>query len=179
MEKRKPLDEEIENFRKLDQQRISIEEKLDELLHLLETSKLDSDSVIKLKDKFNQAVTTIELTRESLKKFERLDNSTASRLELADNLEMLLSQYQLDSKVSKKIVFTDRLLKASVLIISLILITLGFAMIIMPAPPYFEMFTIFWFSLDDGITLMDLIALLIVFAGVYLFISSIIKRKQL
>lgn len=179
MEKRKPLDEEIENFRKLDQQRISIDEKLDELLHLLETSKLDSDSVNKVKEKFNRELSTIELTKDNLREFERLDDSTASRLELADNLEILLSQYQLDSKVSKKIVFTDKLLKVSVLIISLILITLGFAMIIMPAPPYFEMFTIFWFSLEDGITLMDLIALLIVFAGVYLFISSIIKRKQL
>jgi hypothetical protein len=73
----------------------------------------------------------------------------------------------------------DTLKKLSVLIISVILITLGFAMIIMPAPPYFEMFTIFYFNPNDGVTLMDLIALLIVFTGVYLCITSIVKFKSL
>ena len=121
----------------------------------------------------------MEISSESLKEFEKLDDMNASPLELADNLEILLSQYQLDSKVSRKMVFVKRMVKASILIIGIILITLGFAMIIMPAPPYFEMFTIFWFSIDDGVTLMDLIALLIVFTGVYLFLSSIIKISKL
>jgi hypothetical protein len=47
----------------------------------------------------------------------------------------------------------------------------------MPAPPYFEMFTIFYFNQNDGVTLMDLIALLIVFTGVYLFLSSVLKKQ--
>lgn len=175
MEKRKSVDEEIENFQKLDQEKISIDKKLDELLDLLETSSLDSESVSKIKSKFNLAVERVEFSSDSLKEFEQLDDLNASRFELADNLENLLSQYQLDSKVSKKIVFTDKLSKIAVMIISLILIILGFGMIIMPAPPYFEMFTIFWFSTDDGVTLMDVIALLIVFSGVYLFITSIKK----
>lgn len=177
MEKRKSLDKEVESFQNLDQQRISIEEKLDELLDLLHSSELDSDSMMKLKDRFNDTVARIELTRENLKEFERLDNMATSRLELADSLELLLSQYKLDSKVSKKIVFTERLLRTSIFLVSLVLITMGFAMIIMPAPPYFEMFTIFWFSIDDGVTLMDLIALLIILVGVYLFITSTIKKK--
>lgn len=163
----------------LDQAKISIEEKLDELLDLLETSNLDSEAVNKIKTKFNLAVTRVEFSSKSLKEFEQLDDLSASRLELAENLEHLLSQYQLDSKVSKKIVIMDKLVKVSVIIIALILITLGFGMIIMPAPPYFEMFTIFWFSLDDGVTLMDLIALLIVFSGVYLFITSLMKINKL
>jgi hypothetical protein len=175
LEKRKSVDEEIENFQKLDQEKISIDKKLDELLDLLETSSLDSESVSKIKSKFNLAVERVEFSSDSLKEFEQLDDLNASRFELADNLENLLSQYQLDSKVSKKIVFTDKLSKIAVMIISLILIILGFGMIIMPAPPYFEMFTIFWFSTDDGVTLMDVIALLIVFSGVYLFITSIKK----
>lgn len=178
LEKRKSLDEEIEDFRKLDQEKISIDEKLDELLDLLESSSLDSEAVNKLKVKFNLAVARVEISSKSLKEFEQLDDSNVSRLELADNLEILLSQYQLDSKVSKKIVFMDKLVKGSVLVIALILIALGFGMIIMPAPPYFEMFTIFYFTSDDGVTLMDLIALLIVFSGVYLFITSISKINK-
>ena len=179
MEKRKSIDEEIENFQSLDRARISVDKKLDELIDLLQTSKLDSDSVNKIKVRFNLEIKKVEFSTESLKEFEQLDHSAASRLELADNLESLLSQYQLDSKVSRKILIMDKLLKSSVLIIGVILITLGFSMIIMPAPPYFEMFTVFWFSIDDGVTLMDLIALLIVFSGVYLFIASLLKINKL
>lgn len=178
MEKREKLDNQIDNLQKLNSSDLSVEAKLDELITLLENSNLDSESVNQLKSRFNTAVDNASFSAKSLKDFEKLDNSTASRLELADNLEVLLSQYQLDSKVSKKILLTERLLKATKLIIGIILITLGFSMIIMPAPPYFEMFTIFYFSLDDGVTLMDLISLLIVFTGVYLFISSIIKVKH-
>lgn len=179
MEKRKSIDEEIENFQQLDKAKLSIDKKLDELLDLLETSNLDSDAVNTIKAKFNLAVTRVEFSQESLKEFEQLDDLDVSRFELADNLESLLSQYQLDSKVSKRIVFVNKLVKVSVLIIGIILITLGFGMIIMPAPPYFEMFTIFWFTRDDGVTLMDLIALLIAFSGVYLFITSMIKINKL
>lgn len=178
LEKRKSVDQEIKNFQKLDQEKISIDEKLDELLGLLQSSHLDSESVNKIKEKFNLVVNRVELSADSLKEFKQLDDSAASRLELADNLEMLLSQYQLDNKVSKKIVLMDRLIKGSVIIIGLVLIILGFGMIIMPAPPYFEMFTIFWFTRDDGVTLMDLIALLIVFTGIYLFLTSIIKINR-
>ena len=179
MEKQKSIDEEIEGFRQLDQAKISIDQKLDELLELLETSKLDSTAVTQIKTKFNQAVNRVEFSLENLKEFEQLDNTNASRFELADNLELLLSQYEVDSKVTKKLMLIDTLKKVSVTIISLILITLGFAMIIMPAPPYFEMFTIFHFTTDDGVTLMDLIALLIVFTGVYLFITSLVRFKSL
>ncbi len=179
MEKQKSIDEEIEEFRQLDKAKISIDQKLDELLELLESSKLDSAAVTQIKSKFNQAVNRVEFSSESLKEFEQLDNANASRFELADNLELLLSQYQVDNKVTKKIMLMDTLRKVSVLIISIILVTLGFGMIIMPAPPYFEMFTIFYFNPNDGVTLMDLIALLIVFTGVYLCITSIVKFKRL
>jgi hypothetical protein len=179
LEKRKSFEEEIESFKKLDQEKLSIDQKLDELLEMLQTSSLDSTSVNQLKIRFNQAVSRVELSRENLKEFEQLDDENISRLEMADNLEILLSQYQVDTKVSRKILIMDKLLKGSILVIGLILITLGFSMIIMPAPPYFEMFTIFHFTRDDGVTLMDLIALLIAFTGVYLFIASMIKINQL
>ncbi len=179
LKKRKSIDEEIDKFRLLDQAKISIDQKLDELLELLESSNLDSAAVTQIKSKFNQAVNRVEFSSESLKEFEQLDNADASRFELADNLELLLSQYEVDSKVTKKFMLVDTLKKVSVIIISLLLITLGFGMIIMPAPPYFEMFTIFYFNPNDGVTLMDLIALLIVFTGVYLFITSLVKFKRL
>jgi hypothetical protein len=80
-----------------------------------------------------------------------------------------------DSKMSKKYLRGERISKFFLVLISLVLIMLGFAMIIMPAPPYFEMFTIFYFNPQDGVTLMDVISLLIILTGVYLLVKSIYK----
>jgi hypothetical protein len=53
------------------------------------------------------------------------------------------------------------------------MIIMGFGMIIIPAPPFFEMFTIYYFNQNDGITVMDLISLLIILAGIYFLIRGI------
>jgi uncharacterized membrane protein YozB (DUF420 family) len=62
-------------------------------------------------------------------------------------------------------------------VIGIVMIALGFAMIVMPAPPYFEMFTIYYFNQDDGITIMDVISLLIILAGVYLLVRSLNRKN--
>lgn len=154
-----------------------IEEKMDELLVLMENSDLDSSSFTRLQEKFNSAVEKKKSFSDKLKEFEGLDD-LSSRLEMADNLENLLSKYQVDSKVSQKYLLSEKLLKVVLLLTSCLLIGLGFALIVMPATPDFEMFTIFYFTRDDGFTLMDLIALLIVFAGVYLLIRSLVKSSR-
>lgn len=64
------------------------------------------------------------------------------------------------------------------IVIALLLILLGFGMIIMPAPPYFEMFTLFYLNPNDGVTIMDVISLIVAFIGVYLLISALSKRKS-
>ena len=72
----------------------------------------------------------------------------------------------------------EKVLRLLKLLAALVLIALGYAMIVMPATPAFEMYTIFYFSADDGVTLMDLISLLIVFTGVYLFVTSLAKINR-
>jgi hypothetical protein len=156
---------------------VSVEEKMDELLLLLENSNMDNKSIIKLQERFNTAVEQNKASTGKFKVFEELDEVNATRLELAENLENLLSMYELDSKVSQKYINAERLLKFVLMITSMLLIAFGFALIVMPATPEFEMFTIFHFTRDDGFTLMDLIALLIVFTGVYLFIRSVVKTN--
>ena len=84
----------------------------------------------------------------------------------------LFANHQIGDGKNKKFVLQERLKKCMLVIIGIILITLGMAMIIMPAPPYFEMFTIFHFNPNDGVTLMDVLSLLIVFTGVYLFVNT-------
>jgi len=177
LKKRKRLDEELSRFEKLDQAELSLEQKLDELIVLLEESGLDSERVIKLQDKFNRAVDNKVLTANDIKEFRKFDDSKSSRIEIADDLEALLSTYKFDSTSSRKLIIGLRMKTIEMSIISALLITLGFSMIILPAPPYFEMFTIFYFTPDDGVTLMDLISLLIVFSGVYLLFTSFTSAK--
>lgn len=174
----KSIKNEIEKFRELDEAKVSAEKKLDELIHLLDNSQLDSDSIAKLHNKFNDAMERKALSAQDLEEFKKLDDNSLSRLEKVDDLEKLLSKYKLDSNDSSKLVPTDKGSGISLMILAVLLILLGFAMVIMPAPPYFEMFTIFYFSQNDGVTLMDLIALIIIFTGVYLLFNSINNLKR-
>jgi hypothetical protein len=61
-------------------------------------------------------------------------------------------------------------------ILAILLIVVGFAMIIMPAPPSFELFTVFYFTVNDGVTVMDLVSLLIIFGGVLMFVLNFNKK---
>lgn len=60
----------------------------------------------------------------------------------------------------------------------LLFITIGFTLIVTPASPEFEIATIFYFNEYDGVTVMDLFALVIIFMGIYLFIRAFIERDK-
>lgn len=152
-----------------------LEIKADELVVLLQKGVVNKERVRAIQDKINRAL-DVESVPETIEAFKEIDTGQ-DRLDLLNSFEFLLSQHQLDSKVSKKYLVQERLKKGLVLMIGVIMITLGMAMIIMPAPPYFEMFTIFYFNPNDGVTIMDLISLLIVFTGVYLLISGLLKKQ--
>ncbi len=151
----------------------SIEQKLDELITLLENANIDSEKIKQYKDKFNAAFEKV-----SLDAFKELDNESLSREDLLNNLGRLLEDHPIDSKFTSTVIKRSATKRIVLALIGLVMITLGFAMIIMPAPPYFEMFTIYYFSNDDGVTLMDLISLIIVLCGVYLLVTSLIKHKK-
>jgi len=150
-----------------------VEQKLDELIDLLQTADIDSEKIKAYQDKFNAAI-----ERQSLDAFKQLDNDALTREELLNNLGRLLEEHPVNSKTTGSIVRKSATKRIVLGLIGLVMITLGMAMIIMPAPPYFEMFTVFYFSNDDGVTLMDLISLIIVLCGVYLLIMSVIKHKK-
>lgn len=70
---------------------------------------------------------------------------------------------------------------ASVLVLSavgLLFITVGFLLIITPASPEFEIATLFYFNENDGFTVMDLIALVIVFIGIYFFLRAFVSKDK-
>lgn len=150
-----------------------IEQKLDELVTLLRNADIDSAKIKQYREKFNNAI-----EKSSLEAFKELDNEALSREDLLNNLGRLLEEHPIDSAVTSSIIKRSATKRIVLGLLGLVMITLGFAMIIMPAPPYFEMFTIFYFSNDDGVTLMDLISLIIILCGVYLLVMSIIKHKK-
>ncbi|MFA6248895.1 MAG: hypothetical protein WC615_18270 [Mucilaginibacter sp.] len=153
-----------------------LEQKADELVALLQKGVVDAKRAKAIQQKINKAIDEASLPK-TIEAFKELD-AGQDRLGLLNDFEMLLSQHQLDTNVSKKYLSHERIKKMVVAIIGITMITLGMAMIIMPAPPYFEMFTIFHFNPNDGVTLMDLIALLIVFTGVYLFLNALLKKRS-
>lgn len=151
--------------------------KVDELADLLRKNPTDKEQARKIKDKISEALDTASLPK-TIEAFRELDSPDLSRLEMIDDLEILLSQHQLDNTITKKFLLREKINKALVIAIGIIMITLGMGMIIMPAPPYFEMYTLFYFNPNDGVTIMDVLSLLIVFTGVYLFSSALITKPK-
>ena len=171
----KKIFEELDHFSAIDQQPLTIQDKLDELINLLNNSEIDSNNIKQIQQKFNVAIDKKLSEPELLAEFQKVDNVDLSRLEKLDKIEMLLKTNYIDTKVAKSIKFKSFLEMIFPVLIGLVMVTLGLAMIILPAPPYFEMFTIFHFTLNDGFTLMDLISLIIVLSGIFVIIRSYIK----
>jgi len=154
----------------------AINEKMNELIALLAKSEVSEETAKAMRSRFNSALSKSGPKIEQIQAFHKIDTDNTSREDLLDEFSILLSTNQFDSKITKKANRGERLSKVVLIIISIVMITLGFAMIIMPAPPVFEMYTIFYFTRDDGITVMDLISLLVVLAGVFLLIKSIYRN---
>ncbi len=167
----------MEQLQLIGDKQAAIDTKLDELVSLLAKSEIDSYKVKQIRVRVNNALDQAGTYRDELNAFKQIDAQNGSnRNNLLDEFSVLLASHQVDSKMSKKYLRGERISKFFLVLISLLLITLGFAMIIMPAPPYFEMFTIFYFNPQDGVTLMDIISLLIILTGIYLLVKSVYKK---
>ncbi len=171
------LSESIKKFKTLDHKDEELNKKLSEFIILLEQSTLDSENIKNLQHRFNGAIEE-KLTSETLiKELNEVSRSNIDTLAQLDKLEFLLNNNHLDSREAKKITFSKKIINIIQLIIGFLFITLGFSMIIMPAPPYFEMFVIFTFNPNDGFTLMDLISLIIIAVGIFIVVKSITNFK--
>ncbi len=140
----------------------SVDRKMDELIDLLAEQEPDEEKLQELKNRFDNALRSSVVYREAnnVELFNRIQPG---------EVEIILSHKKtkrLGHETGKKISVAFRM------VISVLMITMGFAMIIMPAPPFFEMYTIYYFNAQDGFTLMDLISLIIVFCGIYTLITA-------
>ncbi|WP_316788129.1 hypothetical protein [Pedobacter frigoris] len=153
--------------------------KLNEFIALLEGSKIDTENIYGIKTKINQALDKKLTGKELIKQIQDVSSSDADKFDQLSQLETLLNNNYIDSVQAKKISLGKMTINMVKIIIGFMLVALGFAMIILPAPPYFEMFVIFNFNPDDGFTLMDLISLIIIAIGIYIVLSSLIRNKTI
>lgn len=165
----------MESFAKIEQEQKSVDEKLTEFINLLNHSDINSENIKTLKNKFNSAIEEKLNDTQLIAEFKKVDTVELSRLDKLDKIEMLLNTNYIDTKAVKSIKVKNFMEMIVPVIIGFIMVTLGFAMIILPAPKYFEMFTIFHFTVDDGFTLMDLISLIIILTGIFVIIKSYFK----
>jgi hypothetical protein len=145
---------------------------------LLEKSDIDSENIKGIKTRVNKALDQKLGGGELIQEIKELSLSGMEKMDQLDQLEHILNSNYLDSRQVNKNKISDGLGKIVRVLIGFLFITLGFAMIIMPAPPYFEMFTIFHFTPDDGVTLMDLISLIIIATGTFIVIRSLLNQKK-
>lgn len=163
-------------FRQISESNAAIEQKLQELEMLLSQTELDSDKLKYYKKRVDESFDNHRLNQ-NIEVYQTLDKQTGiSTTDRLDQLINLLAEHPVDSTIAKKRKQSNFLKRTVAIIIALLMITIGYAMIILPAPPDFEMFTIFYFNRNDGVTVMDLISLLIIFGGVFLLISNMKKK---
>lgn len=175
MSKEKNISNQIKQFDDLAKQNLAVEKHLDELLKLLDKSDLDSSSIKQMQNKFNSVIEKKLSQKEIISEIKEVSMLDIDNLEKLNQLEILLNNNYIDSRQAKKLRFKETVAKITQIIIGFLMITLGFAMVVLPAPPYFEMFTIFHFTYNDGFTLMDLISLIIIATGIYIVIKSYLK----
>ena len=165
------------DFHKNNENEAAIEKKLDELIEFIALSDIDRETVEIHLTRFNNAV------KLSLDPLGALSENSAENIQPADDLvddfSILLSNKRYQIKFLKKFLYSGGLARVILLLISIVLIVLGYGMIIMPAPPFFEMFTIFYFNTNDGITIMDCISLLVILSGVYFLIKAVFAKPIL
>lgn len=152
--------------------------KLNEFLVLLDNSTLNTENIKGIKTQINQAIDEKLTSKDLVKELKQVSLGDLNKIDQLDKLEFLLNSNYIDSKQTRKMRFDQVAGNIIKIIIGFLFVTLGFAMIIMPAPPYFEMFTIFYFNPNDGVTLMDLISLIIIATGFYIIIKPIVSSKS-
>jgi hypothetical protein len=172
------LTEDLKRLKHIERKDEDLIHKLGEFMELLNQSDLDSENISQIRHTLNDALDEKLNGEDALERIQQVSLDNMPTLDQLDKLEFLLNTNHLDSKQAKRITYKSVFLKIIKVVIGLLFITLGFAMIIMPAPPYFEMFTIFYFTENDGVTLMDLISLIIIAVGIYVVVKSLSNMKS-
>lgn len=173
----KKIEKQLEPFVELfDYSFKSKEEKLDELIRILEHSNFNSEQLIRYKIRVEKIIHEKKI-KEDIEHFDEIDQFKAetdsSKIELLDNFELLLNSSELNSEEAYKYVRHGKIKSIFKIIFGIILMILGLGMIVLPSPKNFEIYTLFYFTRDDGITVMDLISGLIIVTGIFMVLYTV------
>jgi len=103
-------------------------------------------------------------------------NYDKSREELIEEFGEMLSENYLNSNEVKFYKIYSILKKIIKIITGKLMVFSALYVILQPIPRYLEGFTIYYFSSQDGITLSDIIALIILYTGLQIIIKNILKK---
>lgn len=89
-----------------------------------------------------------------------------------DEFILFFEKNQFDSSNVEQFIRRFRIRKILKKIFGFVLIIFALAVIIIPLPRYLEIATLFYFNPDDGITVSDVIALILLLVGIILLIKD-------
>jgi len=110
----------------------------------------------------------IKSVKKALEPFNKVDKLQKSREEKLDDYFIVLTSSNLNSKDAFSYHKYLKLFEVFRIVFIVLLMVSALAVILLPVPQYIEIETIYYFSPDRGITVSDVIALFVIFFGVFL-----------
>ncbi|NCI45558.1 hypothetical protein [Sediminibacterium soli] len=145
--------------------------KMDALIDSLREEEISAEEIAQLQQRFEEAISQLPAYRET-------GSAAQARPVFSEDSLLLVCRHNEKIRLQKKEAERRNISNTFRVIVSLLIIMLGFAMIILPTPPSFEIYTLFLFNDNDGFTLMDLISLVIVFAGIYALVTAVYRQQK-
>lgn len=146
------------------------EEILDQLASLLSKVDFDSDMLSEYKKKIDlMEVANTETKLEKFKKFDKVDFS--EREKFLQDFEVELTSEKITSDEVFLVKQRRRITSFTKFLIGVLLMVIGIGLIVLPLPDDIKVFTIFYFTPNDGVTLIDVIGIIFILSGIVTIIS--------
>lgn len=118
-------------------------------------------------------------TDEKLKAFQQIDTKGSGREEVLDMFILSLEESDLDSEEVARYARGKAGLTFLLLGSGILLILFALAVILFPLLGYLEVATLYYFNPNDGITVSDVLAVVMLLCGIYLCVWGIALRRSL
>lgn len=146
------------------------EEILDQLSSLLDKVEFDSDMLSDYKKKVELLeVGNTEAKLESFKKFDKVDFS--EREKFLQDFEVELTSQKITSDEVFLLKQRRRISHFTKFLIGVLLLVIGIGLIVLPLGDEIKVFTIFYFTPNDGVTLIDVVGIIFILSGIATMVS--------
>lgn len=153
-----------------------LRKQLDEFLQDFKNEPSMKSSAIEMELRLRDAIYQTSLAQNSNLAFP--SSAFPKDPEIIGNMEKLLQKKNLKRFRDISDRASNLAYKIAIALVGVLFITIGFILIVTPATPEFEIATIIYFNEYDGLTVMDLFALAVIFIGIYFLIRGFIGKKD-